>query len=101
MTLLRTESFVPLTAAAASAQDQEFKVAVIPVQAQSKPFHTLQHVSPETSSAEAADKKKLCEPKVSVQRDGDRVSSIRIQCTCGQVMDIACTYDEPAQTVSA
>jgi hypothetical protein len=99
MTLLRTDSFVPLTAAPATAQDQEFKVAVIPVQAQSKPFHTLQHVAPENSAADAADRKKLCEPKVSVQRDGDRVTSIRVQCTCGQVMDIACVYDEPARTV--
>jgi hypothetical protein len=99
MTLLRTESFVPLTAAPATTQDEGFKVAVIPAAAQSKPFHTLQHLPPDSSPTDAGDKKKLCEPKVSVQRDGDRVSSIRVQCTCGQVMDIVCVYDEPSRTV--
>ena len=99
MTLLRTESFVPLTAAPVTAQDQTFKVSVIPVQAQSKPFHTLQHVAAEGVAVDAGEKKKACEPKVSVQRDGDRVTSIRVQCGCGQVMDIACVYDEPSRQV--
>ena len=35
-----------------------------------------------------------CEPRVSVQREGDRVMSISIQCTCGQVVDLACLYQE-------
>jgi hypothetical protein len=39
--------------------------------------------------------KKNCEPQVMLQRDGDRVTNIRIQCGCGQVMDLACDYGEP------
>jgi hypothetical protein len=31
-------------------------------------------------------------PKVTLQRQGDVVSSIRIQCGCGQVIDLNCTY---------
>jgi hypothetical protein len=33
-----------------------------------------------------------CEPRISVQRDGDRVSSIHIECTCGRVIELACVY---------
>lgn len=29
---------------------------------------------------------------VSVQKDGDRVASIRVECTCGQVIEISCSY---------
>jgi hypothetical protein len=93
MTLLRTESFVPLTAAPVAATRSEFRATVIPKDEQAKAFHSLEQLIPE-ADAPAADKKKFCEPRISVQRDGDRVTNIRIQCTCGQVMDVACVYDE-------
>ncbi len=96
MTLLRTESFVPLTAAPAAAPRAEFRATVIPKDGQTKAFHSLEQLIPE-DDAPVADKKKFCEPRISVQRDGDRVTNIRIQCTCGQVMDVACVYDEPAK----
>ena len=95
MTSLRTESFVPLTAAPATGPHQEFKVGVITAKDQSPAFHSLQHLTPEMMATDPAEKKKTCEPRVSVQRDGDRVTSIRVQCSCGQVLDIACVYDEP------
>lgn len=100
MTLLRTEAFVPLTAAPSASQDSEFKVAVIPAGQQPVKFHSLEQAMPEANAAAegaSTEGKKLCEPRVSVQRDGDRVTSIRIQCTCGQVMDIACVYDQAGQ----
>jgi len=31
-------------------------------------------------------------PKVTLQRQGDVVSAIRIQCACGQVIELACVY---------
>jgi hypothetical protein len=31
-------------------------------------------------------------PKVTLQRQGDVVSSIRIQCGCGQVIELKCVY---------
>ncbi len=34
-----------------------------------------------------------CPPaKVTLQRQGDVVSSIRIQCSCGQVIELSCVY---------
>jgi hypothetical protein len=35
-----------------------------------------------------------CEPRVTLQRDGDRISAIRIQCACGQVVELACVYEK-------
>lgn len=31
-------------------------------------------------------------PVVTVQREGDRVRSIRIECACGQVIELDCQY---------
>ncbi|MBL9137182.1 MAG: hypothetical protein JNK85_15020 [Verrucomicrobiales bacterium] len=31
-------------------------------------------------------------PTITVRKEGDRVAGIRIQCSCGQVIDLACTY---------
>ena len=92
MTMLRSESFVPLIATPPESANREFKVAVIPAQAQPAAFHSL-----ERFHTDSTDKKKSCEPKVTVQREGDRITSIRVQCGCGQVMDIACVYDPSAR----
>jgi hypothetical protein len=32
------------------------------------------------------------QPSVTLQREGDVVSAIRIQCGCGQVIELACAY---------
>jgi len=32
------------------------------------------------------------QPKITLQREGEVVSRIRIQCTCGQVIELDCTY---------
>ncbi len=40
----------------------------------------------ETSSSPAR------EPVVTLQKDGDRVIGIRIECGCGQVIELACSY---------
>ena len=31
-------------------------------------------------------------PVVTLQRDGDRVTGIRIECVCGQVIELACSF---------
>lgn len=55
--------------------------AFIPAQA---PART--EPSPETAACAAS------ESKVTLEKDGDRITSIRIQCGCGQVTQLACTY---------
>jgi hypothetical protein len=91
MTLLRTESFVPLTAAPAPPGRREFNVAVIRPDAPAENFQSLEPLHTEAANPPAA--KKICEPRVTVQRDNGRVTHLRVQCTCGQVLDLACNYD--------
>ena len=32
------------------------------------------------------------EPVVTLQREGDRVTGIRVECGCGQVIELTCSY---------
>ena len=98
MTLLRTESFVPLTAVPAPAGQKEFHVGIIPRDEHFRPFKSLETKPLGPGEIALSEDRKYCEPRISVQRDGERVTSIRVQCTCGQVMELACVYDEPPQT---
>ena len=31
-------------------------------------------------------------PVVTLQREGERVTGIRVECTCGQIIELACSY---------
>ena len=89
MTPPRTDSFVPLTAAPASPEQREFRVTVTNAGKTPDAFHHLESPAPVPG-------KKTCEPRVTVQREGDRVTHLRVQCSCGQVLDLACVYDAAA-----
>jgi len=89
MTPPQTDEFVPLVAAASSITGEEFQITVIPQKGQAQPFQSLEKKPP------AAVFKKSCEPQLAVQRDGGRITSIRIECSCGQTIDLACVYEEP------
>lgn len=111
------ESFVPLTAAPAPPASREFHVAIINGAQQAAAsgdgdgnaadlatgepaakkigFQSLATPRSATLSGANGPEKKIAEPRVTVQRDGDRVTHLRVQCTCGQIMDLACIYEEP------
>ena len=107
--MMPPDSFVPLTAAPTSSAPREFRVAILnghdhgPTGSvasggagkSSSGFQTLGVGQPAPVSAANPLEKKLAEPRVTVQRDGDRVTHLRIQCTCGMIMDLACVYDAP------
>ena len=90
MTTTQTEPFVPLTTAAfrpGEAAGQRVHVV-------SQPGHTqaFKPLTTEAAAGSAAQANKTCEPRVSIQREGDQVTGIRIHCGCGQVIDLACIY---------
>jgi hypothetical protein len=93
----RTESFVPLTAAPPSGENREFRVTLVPQTGPAQIFQTLEQIASGAAPGTSLDSKTNCEPRLSLQRDGERITNIRIQCTCGQMMDLACVYDEPAK----
>ncbi|HWH69915.1 MAG TPA: hypothetical protein VNT26_11045 [Candidatus Sulfotelmatobacter sp.] len=81
--------FVPLTTAPASGGErQPFRILVAERPEQARPF---QSPAPAPVPAHPAPQPG-CEPRVSLQREGDRVTGIHIECSCGQIIELACVY---------
>jgi len=91
MTLIRTDSFVPLIAAAsnASSEGANFQATILPQPDNAQKFQAAES---SIAASPAPGRGSPCEPRVNIQRDGDRISGIQIQCSCGQVIDLACVY---------
>jgi len=88
----RDETFVPLTPLTSPGNSRaDYRVTVLSDAEKAQPFRPL-GLSPTPASAAPVGNS---EPRVAVQRDGDRVSSIQVQCGCGRVIDLACVYDAP------
>jgi hypothetical protein len=98
MTLTQTDAFVSLVPALpqSAGEPGEFRATVISQPGQTQSFQpTTAAISAVAASAAHAP---ACEPKISLQREGNRVTGIHIQCSCGQVIELACQYDAaPAQ----
>lgn len=89
MTPPQTDQFFPLVAAAPSAIKQDFQITVIP---QAQQPHSFKSGAPAAGNTSFFGKS--CEPQLSVQRDNGRITNIRIQCNCGQTIDLACLYGD-------
>ena len=98
MTLQKTDSFQPLTSASPANKNREFRVTVIPQTQAAPPFKHLGQAGATAGESQSANSDKNCEPRLSLEHDAGKISNIRIQCSCGQVMELACLYDEPAKT---
>ena len=96
MTPPPTDQFVPLVTAAPSPDKREFQITVIPQKEQSQSFQSL-----EKGMGGQALFRKNCEPVLSLQRDGGRITNIRIQCSCGQTIDLACIYEGASRSSDA
>jgi hypothetical protein len=101
MTLIRTELFVPLVSAApnASSDRANFQATIVSQPGQAQKFQAAE--SSHSASPAPAARNSQCEPRVNIQRDGDRVTGIHIQCSCGQVIDLACVYQPEAVAAKA
>ena len=96
MTSTQTEPFIPLSNAAVKAGErQEFSVTVVTQAERVQMFKPLETEAANDASAPGTHHGKTCDPRVSIQRDGDVVTGLRIVCGCGQVIDLACLYQEP------
>lgn len=96
MTTTQTESFVPLTAAPArTGETQQFRATVLPQEQRVQSFKPLEAEARTAGNASARPHSQSCNPQVSIQREGDCVTGIRIVCGCGQTIELACVYGEP------
>jgi len=83
-----SDTFVPFVVTPVSAQETAtFPMRVLP-QAEAKAvFEAL------PDSGKPAPAAKACTPpSVTLQRQGEAVSGIRIECGCGQVIELACVF---------
>jgi len=127
MTIQRTEHFVPLTTESVVGGSRDFRITVIP-QAERGGFKGLEDdtarlrpmsaavslaganggmgtgggaVHQQSGNGKYFPGKRSCEPQVLLQREGERITSIRIQCSCGQVLDLACDYGDTSPVKTA
>jgi hypothetical protein len=82
------DTFVPLTAltgGVAGAGENQLKVIT---QAETKAIF-----QPFTAVSNAARIGATCaQPAITLQRQGEVISGIRVECGCGQVIELACSY---------
>ena len=84
------DPFVPLNKNSASGRNRaDFRVSIVSQPDNLPAFQSLGHSGVHGVAGGQ------CEPRVTLQRDGERVSSIRIQCSCGQVIELGCVYPNP------
>jgi hypothetical protein len=95
MTAVRTEPFVPLTAARAASEGPEnLQVTVLSQAPAARPFRALESAgAPPPAAGSVRHQDPGCEPNMVLQREGDQVTGIHIECCCGQVIDLAFAYD--------
>jgi hypothetical protein len=83
-----TDSFLPLVTAPISAGESNLLQLKVLPQAEAKAiFEPMPEAGRAQQSAKACGK-----PSVTLQRQGEVVSGIRIECGCGQVIELACAY---------
>jgi hypothetical protein len=89
-----TEPFVPLISIAPAPHGErtDFQATVLSQPEQVQKFNAVE-ASATSSGPGAAARGTNCEPRVTLQRDGERVTGIRIQCSCGQLIELACVYE--------
>jgi hypothetical protein len=79
------DTFTPLATVTGSPGENESSRLKVLTQTESKPaFEPM----PLAGASEPA----CTVPAMTLQRTGDVVTGIRIQCGCGQVIDLACNY---------
>ncbi len=81
-----SDAFIPLMAAPVSSGDTAlFQMKVLPqAQAQSHPL-------PQDSSSQPP-AQPCGRPSLTLLRKGEEVCSIRVECPCGQVIELECVY---------
>jgi hypothetical protein len=88
MITLPNPGFVPLSSGpAAPSRADSFQVLLASRPETAQPLN-LPTVRPSTGEVP----RPPCQPRVTLQKEGEIISGIHIQCSCGQVIDLKCAY---------
>jgi len=91
MTPSASEAFVPLAGkAAAGHRREDFRVLVSERPELARPLSEVNATGAPAGSPGSAG----CEPKVSLHKEAERIIGIHIECSCGQVIDLKCSYPD-------
>src|SRR6185436_3392477 len=94
------DTFVPLlpnVAATPESKPASYRLKIMPSTTVSETFKPIeQRMSSSTPSAVshtcALVASANAQPVITLEREGDQVTHIRIQCSCGQVIELECVY---------
>jgi len=82
-----SDTFVPLVSATPGSREATFASLNL------KTFPKPSAQGAPTASAAAPDAREACaKPVITLQRNGEIVSGIRIECGCGEVIELNCVY---------
>ncbi len=86
--------FVPLLKKASPDTTPSFRVKVVADAGPAAPFHPCPRPEPSAlgPGASAPPAPAHGDPTVTLERDGDRITGIRIECSCGRVTELTCVY---------
>ncbi len=102
-----TEAFVPLTSLMDTMRNESFETLDTQTATLAEPTidsAAEPSIQAHEEAAEVSDEKQAIaevsshscnEPKVLIDRDGDRITHIRLLCCCGQSIVVDCQYSEP------
>ena len=83
--------FVPLAASAAvHGKLEQFRVLIADTPEKARPWHEMNHDS--ANHNPPGSQFLTCEPRVTLERTGDHITSIQIRCSCGQLINLICDY---------
>lgn len=93
-----TNAFAPLPVPASSrpAEGATFRLKILPQAGHTTTgFKPLQPAPKQAAAPSALGERAAhssSSPQVTLQREGDRVTHIRLECGCGEVFELACVY---------
>lgn len=88
-----SEPFVPLPPLAAPQHDTTFisiHTKALPEETHTK--HDMEQMLAASADPSLSPAPGTKQPAITLKRDGDTVTSIRVQCGCGRVIELNCVY---------
>lgn len=85
-----SDSFVPFAKnrSKPGTGSENFRVTILPQSQQAAPFQPAAASNIPSANPKPPPK----EPQITLERDGDRITRIKVQCSCGQVIELNCAY---------
>jgi hypothetical protein len=86
-----SDKFIPFAPAPSASADTPFAAFPLKVLSQVSAKPAFEPQKP-LASVPTSNPENCAQPKVSLQRNGDVITGIRIECSCGDVINLSCVY---------